>query len=273
MSERTHYPAGVPCWVDTLQPNPEAAKQFYGDVFGWEFIAPGQMPGTPPGKYFVAQLRGHDVAGIASQPEGVPASTAWNTHIAVDSVDATCAKILSTGGTVLVAPFDARPAGRMAVVSDPAGAVFCIWEANDRRGAQLVNEPSAWAMNVLTTRDSEGAKRFYGEVFGWRTDTVEAGGTPITLWRLPGYVGGEPQQPVPRDVVAVMVPPNASTKHLPPHWSVDFWIDDVDRAAATAAKLGANLIEPPRDTPGFRTCVLADPQGAIFSLSQLTAFQ
>jgi predicted enzyme related to lactoylglutathione lyase len=156
MSERTHYPAGVPCWVDTLQPNPEAAKQFYGDVFGWEFIAPGQMPGTPPGKYFVAQLRGHDVAGIASQPEGVPASTAWNTHIAVDSVDATCAKILSTGGTVLVAPFDARPAGRMAVVSDPAGAVFCIWEANDRRGAQLVNEPSAWAMNVLTTRDSEG---------------------------------------------------------------------------------------------------------------------
>jgi len=124
MSERSSYPHGVPCWVDTLQPDPEAAKQFYGELFGWQFSGPGPMPGTP-GKYFVARLRGRDVAGIASQPEGVPAATAWNTHIAVNNVDDACARAQSAGGTVLVSPFDAPPAGRMAVVNDPAGATFC----------------------------------------------------------------------------------------------------------------------------------------------------
>lgn len=272
MSERTHYPPGVPSWVDTLQPDPDAAKRFYAELFGWEFTGPGRMPGTPPGKYFVAQMRGRDVAGVASQPEGVAAATTWNTHIAVGDVDDACTRVQSAGGTVLIAPFDAPPAGRMAVVSDPAGATFCVWAAKDRSGAQLVNEPSAWAMNVLVTRDLEGAKRFYGQVFGWQTDTFDAGAMQLTIWRLPGYVGGEPQQPVPRDVVAVMAPPDATTERIPPHWSVDFWIRDVDHAAAIAAKLGANVIAPPHDTPGFRRCVIADPQGAVFSLSQLTAF-
>ena len=272
MSDRTNFPHGVPCWVDTLQPDPEAAIKFYGELFGWEFSGPGRMPGES-GEYFVAQLRGRDVAGIASLPHGASATTAWNTHVAVVSVNATCAQVQSAGGNVLVEPFDAPPAGRMAVVSDLVGAAFCIWQAKDRNGAQLVNEHSAWTMNVLVTRDIEGARRFYGEVFGWRTDTFDAGGMPVTLLRLPGYVGGEPQQPVPRDVVAIMIPPDTSTERLPSHWNVDFRIRDVDRAAATAAKFGADVLAEPHDTPGFRRCLIADPQGAVFSLSQLTAFQ
>jgi predicted enzyme related to lactoylglutathione lyase len=273
MSERAQYPSGVPCWVDTLQPNPEDASRVYAALFGWQIVGPGAMPGTPPGRYFVARLRGLDVAGIGSLPSQGPVFGAvWNTHVAVANADESCDRVTRAGGAVVVEPFDALPAGRMAVVRDSGGATFCLWEGRDRAGAQLVNEPAAWAMSALITHDPDGAKRFYGDVFGWRTDTFDAGTNEVTLWRLPGYVGGEPQQPVPRDVVGVMVSPDRAVlpATAPPHWSVDFWVDDVDSAAAKAVRLGGNIVAPPHDTPGFRQCVIADPQGALSSLSQLT---
>jgi predicted enzyme related to lactoylglutathione lyase len=268
MSNRDHYPTGVPCFVDTLTPDVDAAKRFYGTIFGWDFIGPGAMPDDPPGEYFVARVRGHDVAAIGTQPAagGSTPPSAWNTHIAVASADETAAEAQAHGGALLVEPFDAPPAGRMAVIADPSGAVFCVWEAGVRQGAQLVNEPSAWAMSALTTDDPEGARAFYGELFGWRAESFDAGpGQETWLWRLPGYVGGEPGQPVPLDVVAVMM-----TGASPPaNWSVDFWIADADAAAAAAPEFGGQVMAAPADAGGFRRTVLADPHGAIFSASQL----
>jgi predicted enzyme related to lactoylglutathione lyase len=260
MSERDQYPAGVPCWVETLQPDVQAAMDFYGPLFGWEFAGPWLMPGDPPGQYFVARLRGRDVAGFGSSPEGSQA-TQWVTHVRVNNVDEAAARTLSAGGDVLVGPFDAQPAGRAAVLADPSGAVICAWEAGAREGAQIVNEPNAWAMSTLHTANPERSIAFYKEMFGWRPEALG----PITLWRLPGYVGGEPRQPVPRDVVGVMVSNGASQ----PHWSVDFWIGDADATADRAASLGGKVIVAPHDAPGFRSAVIADPQGAVLSISQL----
>ena len=261
MSNRDQYPPGVPCWVDTAQPDPGAALEFYGALLGWEFVGPGPMPGDPPGEYHVARIRDRDVAGISSVPSGAPAIPAWTTHIAVQSADATADRARATGGTVVVEPFDAPPAGRMAVLSDPSGAVFCVWEAGVRQGAQVLNEPSAWAMSALNARDVDTAKAFYGEVFGWEAEPFAAG---AELFRLPGYVGGEPEQPVPRDVVAVLM---ASERE--PVWSVDFWIDDAESAAARATELGGSVVVPPREIPGFLNVVIADPAGAMISLSEL----
>lgn len=275
MSEREHYQPGVPCWVDTLQPDPSAAMRFYSELLGWEFTGPGAIPGDPSGDYFVAQVRERDVAGVGSQPIGAaPQPTPiWNTYISVKSADATAKQATLSGGAVLAPPFDAPPAGRMAVLSDPAGAVFCVWEAGERRGARLVNEPAAWAMSLLNTNDLEGSKAFYKTLFGWESEAFGPDATQGALWRLPGYLGGEPEQPVPRDVVAVTTPTaeEGSTAGLPPHWSVDFWSHDAAGAAATTARLGGTVIVPPFDTPAFRSTVLADPSGATFSVSQLTA--
>ena len=265
MSRRDAYPAGVPCFVDTLTADLDAAMSFYGGIFGWEFAGPGAMPGDPPGSYYVARVGGDDVAGIGTLPaSGAPAPTpAWNTHVAVDSADDAAARARAAGGTVLLEPFDAPPAGRLAVIADPAGAAFTVWEAGIRAGAGRVNEHSAWAMSLLTTPGVDGAKAFYGELFGWE---AEAFG-PFWVFRRPGYVGGEPQQPVPRDVVAAMTAGD-QTQPTPATWSVDFWIADANGAAAAAPGLGGSVIAEPFDEAMFRRAVLAAPDGATFAISQ-----
>jgi uncharacterized protein len=270
MSERDGYQHGVPCWVDTGQPEPEAAVGFYTELFGWE--AEDAMPPDSEGRYFVCRLRGRDVAAVGSQPsESAPPVPVWNTYVWVDSADDAAAKVTGAGGSVVMEPFDILDAGRMAVVSDPSGAVFCLWQANEHRGARVVNEPGAWSMSMLNTRDPEGAKAFYGAVFGWGTETFDMGEAAVALCRLPGYVGGEPEQPVPRDVVGVMAPMTSDRfpDEVPSYWSVDFWVHDADAAAGKAAELGGKAVVPPYDIPGFRQAVLADPAGAAFSVSEL----
>lgn len=252
MSEREEYPAGVPCWVDVLVPDPEAAVSFYGPLFGWEFTQPG------PDGYRVARIGGRDVAGLGR----AQAQPSWNTYVRVSGVEAALARAGQAGGTVLAGPLDALPAGRLAVVLDPTRAAICLWEPAGRAGAQLVNEPGTWTMSSLHTPDTEAAAAFYTHLFGWETEAF----APLTLFRRPGYVGGEPGQPTARDVVAVMAPPAAD---VPPHWNVNLRVADTDATAEQAVVLGGNVIMAPMETPGFRNAVLGDPQGAVFSVSAL----
>ena len=270
MSERDGYEPGVPCWVATAHPDPEKAVRFYTELFGWE--ATNLMPPGSPSTYFVCTRRGHDVAAVGSGRGGLAQSVpAWDTYIWAESADDTAAKVTDAGGSVVVEPFDLLDAARVAVLADPAGAVFGVWQPREHRGAELVNEPGAWSMSQLNTRDPEGAKAFYGAVFGWEIDTFDMGEGEITLWRLPGYVGGEPEQPVSREVVGVMVPMSGdrSPEDVPAHWSVDFWVEDIDAAADKAAELGGEIkIQPFRTSVG-RTAILADSQGAVFSVSKV----
>lgn len=272
MSQRERYQEGVPCWVETLQPDPRAAMDFYGPLFGWEFDGPGPTPGDVADEYFVARVDGRDVAGIGSLPDvGGPPVASWATYVRVESADAAVERALAAGGSLLIGPLDALPAGRLAVLMDPVGAAVGVWEARAREGAQLVNEPGTWTMSSLHTTDSGSAAAFYGSVFGWQPESSGPPGAQMTLWRLPGHVGGEPQQPVPRDVVAVMAPTGDAAAAVPPHWNVNLRVEDADATVEHAAGLGATVIVPPQDTPGFRSAAVADPQGAVFSISQPTA--
>jgi predicted enzyme related to lactoylglutathione lyase len=280
--ERDGYPAGVPCWVDTAQSDPEAAVRFYSGVFGWEFE--DRMPTDSPGSYFVAQLRGRDVAAVGSQPEGMPPTPVWNTYVWVDSADEATAKAKEAGGKVLVEPFDVLEAGRMAMLADPEGAAFCVWQAKEHKGAQLVNEPGTWNFSELNTRDPEGAQAFYGAMFGWELTTFGSGGGEFSFWRLSGYGDhlserdpdlrsrqAEDSAPVGfEDAVAALVPigGNGSPEDTPPHWSITFAVDDADAVADTAAELGGRVLAPPFDAPWVRMTVISDPQGAVFTASK-----
>src|SRR5689334_11212416 len=173
MPERDGYIPGVPCWVDASEPDPGAALDFYGGLFGWRFE--DVMPGTSDGDYFIArhqatsssifdlsgqQLDG-EVAAVRSIPAGASPRASWNTYFWVDSADETASKVRDAGGTVVEGPFDFMNACRMAVCADPEGAVFGLWEAKEHRGARLVNDPGAPVFNGLNTRDVEAAKAFY----------------------------------------------------------------------------------------------------------------
>jgi hypothetical protein len=254
--------------VDTITDDLPAAVRFYGGLFGWAFAGPGPTPGNPPGEYFVARVSELDVGGVGRLGGGVPAPPPdWTTYVAVASADGAAADARAAGGTVLLEPVDAAPAGRMAIVADPAGAAVGLWQAGRRTGAQVVNAPSAWAMSLLTTPDPDGAQAFYGRLFGWEAEAFPDGGPGVSLFRLPGYVGGEAGQPVPRDVVAAMMGlPEGSG---PASWNVDFWIADAERAAADAPALGGSVVAEPHHAPPFRRAVLAAPDGATFSVSEL----
>ena len=272
MSERDGYEHGVPCWVDTWQADAEAAVRFYRGIFGWD--AEDTMPADVDGQHFMCSVRGHDVAAIASRPSASPPVTAWNTYVWVDDAAATAAKASEAGGTVVMAPFDSLDGGRIAVIADPAGAVIGVWQPGAHRGAQLVNEPGAWSMSSLNTRDPEGASAFYGALFGWRTESMDVGDGGFAMFRLPGLVGGEPQQPVPRDLVATMapMPEDRFPADVPAHWSIDFWVSDSEATAELVGELGGKVVAPPYDIPGvpMRQAVVADPEGATFSVTMLT---
>ena len=274
MGERDGYMPGVPCWVDTSQPDPEAAVAFYSGLFGWEFA--DAMPGSA-GDYFIARLRGGDVAAVAQSGGG---STVWNTYIWVDSADETAARVFEAGGRVVSPPFDVGDAGRMAVFADPEGAAFRVWQANRHRGARIVNEHGAVNFNNLNTRDVEGAKAFYGSVFGWDTFGLPGG---AAMWRRAGYgdflelsepgirkrmaaVAAAPEGF--EDVVATLVPIADDDAETPAHWSVTFAVDDADATAENAADLGARVVVPPFDAPWVRMTVITDPQGATFTATK-----
>lgn len=263
MSERDEYPAGVPCWVEGLHRDPDAARDFYGALMGWEFEGSGGEP-----EYFVARLRGRDVAGLASMPQAIEdADGVWMTHVAVDDVAAVTEAAGAAGGRVIAGPLDVTPAGRLAVIADPGGAGFCAWDGRARAGAQVINEAGAWAMSLLHTPDADGADAFYKALFGWEAEPFGPPEANIAVYRLPGYVGGEPSQPVPRDVVAVRMP----LEDGEPCWRPDFWVDDAEAVAAQTGERGGTVVTAPYDAPPFKQAVLSDPQRGTFSVSQLMA--
>ena len=267
MSERDGYEHGVPCWVDTWRDDPAPAAEFYTGIFGWE------LEGFDPSaseQYVIAKLRGRDVAAIGSPrpPAAKDAPVGWTTYVWVDDAEEIAAKVSKAGGTVLAEPFDSLDGGLLTIIAGPEGAVLGAWQAGDHRGAELVNEPSAWSMSFLSTREPERAKEFYGAVFGWQTESFG----PATMFRLPGYVGGEPQQPVPRDVIATMLPlGDDAPGEVPDHWGVDFWVGDVDEVAEKTTALGGRVLSAPTAVPGtqLKQATIADPDGASLSVTQL----
>jgi predicted enzyme related to lactoylglutathione lyase len=267
----------VPCWIDTSQPDPEAAAEFYGALFGWELE--DVMPPDAPGQYFMARIRGKDVAGVGSIPEGAPQMAIWNTYVWVDSADETASKVRDAGGSVMMEPFDVMDAGRMAVFADPEGAVFFAWEARANKGSQIVNEHGSNNFNNLNTRDLERAKAFYGAVFGWETLELDRG---AQMWTLPGYGDhleelspglrkGMEEMGAPKgfeDVVAGVNEIRDDQPDTPAHWGLTFAVDDADAIAEKATELGGKVIAPPFDAPWVRMTVIADPQGATFVASK-----
>lgn len=254
MAERTKYAPGTPSFTDLTTPDTDAAQQFYGTLFGWSYES--NDTGNPDMPYIMAMQDGKAIAGLMKlTPEmasgGMP--PVWSTYVTVGDVDASTKKAAGLGATVLSEPMDVMTAGRMSVLADPQGAVFCLWQPKDSIGAELVNTPVSMTWNELLTSDVEGAKTFYSGLFGWKPNTVPVGPVQYTMWELDGSgIGGAVPKPM---------------EQMPSFWAVYFSVADTDATFAKAQELGASVVAEPMDLPDVgRMAALADPQGAIFSI-------
>ncbi|MCB5163690.1 VOC family protein [Streptomyces bambusae] len=242
---------GTPCWVSLMVHGLGEIEDFYAALFGWEY-APGPVQLGPNVR---ASVNGLEVAGIGQLPPDRHLPTAWTTYLATDDADATAEVVRSCGGTVAVGPLDAGEAGRVAICSDPIGAVFGVWQAGTHLGTRLTGAHGTPAWNELVTQDT-GVGKFYQSVFGHLTEaTVSADLDYLTL-----HLEGRP-------VASVHGVGRALPHDRGAHWMTYFEVDDPDATAALAAELGGRIVQPPRDEPGHgRTALLADPEGAVFTV-------
>ncbi len=252
MGERTQYTPGTFSWTDLTTTDQDAAKTFYGSLFGWEAE---DMPMGDGVFYSMQRVDGKDVAAISPQPQmqrdaGVPPM--WNSYITVENVDAAADRAKELGATLHAPPFDVMEAGRMAVIQDPQGAFFMLWQANQHIGAALVNAPGALSWNELSSPDVDGSKSFYSSMFDWSIEPFE--GSPQPYWSIKN---GDRNNGGIREL---------DSPGPPPHWLVYFAIDDIDAGLAKVEELGGTKHAGPIDIGIAKIAVVADPQGAVFAL-------
>jgi len=248
------YAQGTPSYVALTATDQQAAKEFYGPLFGWEFEDVDLGEG---GVYVAVSVRGDSVAGLAGRPpqlQGHPAF--WGVYLTVDDVDAATAKVAGAGGKVEAGPLDVMGLGRMSSVQDSTGARVNLWQAGQSIGSVRVNEPGCPIWHELNSPDLPTATAFYAEVLGvaWESMPMETGDDYTCL-----MVAGRP--------VGGAFPPQM--EGIPPHWEVYLNVEDTDATAARAVELGGRELQPPWDVPGVgRLAILQDPQGAVFGLLQ-----
>jgi uncharacterized protein len=259
MPEYASHLPGTFCWPELVTSDRRAGVAFYRDLFGWDVNDSPVGPG-PDDIYSMFQIRGKSIGAAAGQrPEerqhGVPPH--WNSYISVDNADQAQKKAESLGGKTLAPAFDVMDVGRMAVIQDPAGAVFQVWQPKKHIGAQIMREPGALTWTELHTTDTEGSKKFYTSLFGWKEKTSDAAGMTYTEFS----VGDTP------DGGMMAMNEQMKASHTPPNWLVYFQTTDVDAMANKAKSMGAKLHVPPMDIPNVgRFAVIADPQGAAFAI-------
>jgi uncharacterized protein len=244
------------CWIELATLDQNAAKNFYGALFGW---VANDMPMGPDSFYTIFRLQGRDSAAgytmLADERElGIPPH--WNLYIAAENADIAANRAASLGAKVLAPSFDVLDAGRMAVLEDPTGAVFIVWQAKRNQGIGIAGEPGALCWADLSTGDPARAQKFYSELFGWEISPGEGKDASGYLHIKNGgrFIGG-------------IQPAEQRNPNAPPHWLIYLNVADVDAAAAKAKELGAAFFVPPMSIEDVgRMAVMADPQGAVSAI-------
>ncbi|WNM30729.1 VOC family protein [Streptomyces sp. Li-HN-5-11] len=249
------YAPGTPCWVSLMVHHMATTQAFYEKLFGWQF-----QPGPRRlGPYVRALLNGHDVAGIGQLPPDRHLPVAWTPYLASDDVDLTAEAVRLCGGTVGVGPLDADDAGRLAIGSDPSGAVFGVWQAGRHQGTGITGVPGTPAWSELLTFETTHVATFYETLFGYEqkaTVSADAAADDVTL-----YLGGRP-------VAGIRGVGHALRRDRGPHWMTYFEVAGTDEALEHLVDLGGHVLTPARDTVHGRVATVTDPEGARFALIQ-----
>jgi uncharacterized protein len=257
MTTFTKHEHGTFSWIELGTTDADAAKRFYGGLFGWQF---DDMPAGPDMIYSMAKLNGQHVGAVykmGAEMKGVPSH--WASYVTVNNLEETTNKAKANGGKIHKEPFDVMDVGRMSVVEDPSGATIMLWEAKKHIGAGVKNEDGSLCWNELYTNNVDQAGKFYVNTFGWKTESMDMGpmGT-YTLFKDPKddkkNIGG-----------MMNMPPNM--KGVPSNWLPYLQVSDCDASTKKVSTLGGKVMMEPMDIPNIgRFSIVQDPQGAVFAL-------
>lgn len=255
MGKRTSYKPGTFCWVDLATTDADSAMNFYGELFGWQAE---DITGAEGGAYTMLHLDGDEVCALyemeaARREQGVPPH--WSSYVSVEDAEETASRARELGGTVVGEPREVLDMGRMAVVADPVGATFAMWEPESWIGASRVNDPGCLTWNDLQTRDANVSVGFYSDLFGWETLPMEEDGElAYVVLQNAGFSNGG------------IMPVDERHGDTPPYWLVYFTIPSCDDTVARTRELGGEVLAEPMEIGAGRISVLKDPQGAVFAI-------
>ncbi|MGW0949328.1 VOC family protein [Streptomyces sp. NPDC002623] len=248
-------PEGTPCWADAMFSDLEGAKNFYGDVLGWTF---GEAS-SEYGNYTQAYADGKAVAAVVPPMPGQEGQSQWCLYFASPDAAATAGKIRANGGEVLMEPMQVGDFGTMCLGREPSGAVFGVWQAGVHEGFEAQAVPGAYGWAEVFTREPEKTDRFLGAVFPYTAQQMEDDAIDFRMFN----VGDE-------TVLGRMKMTEEFPPEVPSYVNLYFVVADCDDAVARATKLGAVLRFGPMSSPFGRFAALTDPQGANFSVIDLT---
>ena len=244
----TVFRTGVPCWVDVMVNDVDAALTFYADVLGWRA---GERSGPEFGGYAMWFADDVPVAGVGPINGDYPPS--WTVYVGTTDMGSTLTSAVAAGGQILAPAMPIGPLGHMAVVADPAMAVFGLWQAADFSGFARSGEPGFPAWFDVQSTDIEATRAFLNALFGY-TESRPDPAPPMADYRQLDLDG----VPVMGSMGAFAAPVS--------FWMTYFAVSDVDASAARATAAGGSILHGPEDTPFGRLVTLADPEGAVFSL-------
>lgn len=253
MPTRETAPAGAPCWIELMTSDPDGAREFYGELFGW---TSEQESDEKYGGYINFSKDGRGVAGGMKNDGSQGMPDTWSVYLASDDARATAAAATAAGGQVLMPPMAVDPYGTMAILADPTGAAIGVWQPGDHKGFDAIGEPGAPAWFELHTRDHKAAVSFYQHAFGWNTTDM----SDSDEFRYTVLQSGDAQ------LAGIMDASSFLPEGVPSNWSIYFQVEDTDKALARVEELGGRVLQPAEDTPYGRLAAAADSTGATFKL-------
>ena len=272
MSNAPRIVEGGPIWIDLSTHDIEAAVAFYRDMFGWDVAASGPEYGG----YRMITAGGTSIGGMMSSlmgpdgPTDEPQSpTAWTVYLRTADIVSTSERTAGAGGVVVVPPMDVGPLGKMACVTDPAGAFVGFWQPGEFGGMEAVAGPGLPCWFECMSTDFDAALPYYRDVLGWDVHWMGEGddGAPAHVREQPAdasfkYVthGGD-------DGVAGLCDASAwLPEGVPSYWRLYLGVEDTDAAVERLRALGGSVLDGPLDSPFGRLATVADPQGAQFQI-------
>lgn len=246
------YLPGKFVWFEHVSTDVPKAKAFYKGLIGWsiEDMSMGDQ------NYTMIMNGGENgIGGFRAATSGM--ASHWLSYLSVADVDKSHAACVAAGAKSMMPPATMGP-GRASGITDPSGAMLCLWKGAEGDPADVEKTPfGGWFWNELWSTDAKAALAFYKNVFGYSVDAMDMGpqGTYNILKTADGKMRAGLMQATP-------------DMKMPFNWLPYIHVKDCDAAAARASKLGAMAIAvAPTDIPEIgRFCVVIDPTGAAVAL-------